>query len=410
MKYTAILLFLCLAGANIFAQNANLSHLERDFNRLDATFAERLTILEVVRDSGLTGIGDFYHNALGILLQRLPDVSTNADRHATEASARILAQGLGAERHTAAAPDLWRTVQAFDIALAHNDGLVMHDALTALGQVDGRDFIPHIAQLLTDLNTQAQRVSDAETRRRMQRAVIGAVSALEAFRDLAGFRPVFFVSIGPYDPAIQNMASIALPNIVDDPGDIITVIIRDPSIPPSVKYHAWRELLRSNAPGESRARVAAAALATSWTYATNNPVQQRDLRSMRVSAIDTIRALGVTDDSVYADLERTYRSNFVSATPDYDEIRRTLACLSASGSDLAVDLLLSFLRELHERRRAGPWGNRERQIFGWVISSLGATGTQSQEARFLLGMIERSNDYTGAEQAWARNALQMLGN
>ena len=397
----------CFTGINIFAQGADMTHFEMEFSRLDATFVERREILEIVRDSGITGIGDFYHNALVTLLQRMPDVRTSAEQYAANASARILAQGLGAEAHTAAASELWRTVQQFDVAMGHNDGLVMQDALTALGQVDGRHYIPHIAQRLTDLNTQI--IADVETRRRVQRAVVGAVNALETFGDPAGFRPVFFASIGGYERAIQNRASIALPYLADDPGDIIGDIIRDPSVPPAAKYAAWREMLRTRAPDESKARVAAIALATGWTFMTNNPALQRDLRSMRISAIDTIRILGVADETVYANLERSYRNNFVSTAPDFEEIRRTVAALSAIGSDEAVDILMGFLRELHGRRRVGPWGIRERRVFEWVVPALGATGTQSQEVRFLLTTIQRSGDYTGAEQAWARNALSALG-
>jgi HEAT repeat protein len=397
------------------AQSANLSHLENEINRLDASFLEILTALEVVRDAELTGIGEFYHNALRTLLQKLPDIGTGigttSERSAANAAARIIVQGLGAEQHTQAASDLWQTVLAFDVAHGHNDGFVMHDALTALGQVNDRRYITHIVERLNSLNTQS--LIDPETRRRVQRAVVGSINALETFADPRGFRPVFFASMGSFDQSIRNRASIALPNITEDPGDIISEIIRDPSVSPPIKYEAWRELLRTRASSESRARAAAVALDTGWTFMTNNPAHQRDLRSMRVSAIDTIRALGIADgpaaDFVYINLERSYRNNFVNPAPDYDEIRRTIACLSALGSEQAVNLLVDFLRELHTRRRAGPWGARERQVFGWVVPGLGATGTQNQDAILLLTTIQRSPYYTGAEQGWATDALRALG-
>ena len=408
MKLTLLTILICFAGMNLHAQSADMTHFENEIGRLDATFAERLSVLEFVRDAELTGIGEFYHNALQILLQRIPDISTGAEQHAANAAARIVIQGLGAEGHAEAASDLWRAVVQFDVAHAQNDGLVMQDALTALGQVDGRNYIPHIVQRLTTLNSQV--LTDLETRRRVQRAVVGCINALEAFRDPAGFQPVFFASVGAFERPIQNRASIALPNIADDPGDLIIEIIRDPSVPPSAKYEAWREMLRTRAPDESRARVAAVALDTGWTFVTGNLAQQRYLRSMRVSAIDAIRHFGAADDSVYVNLERSYRNNFVNPAPDFEEIRRTLAALSAMGTDRSVDLLLGFLRELHERRRIGPWGARERQVFGWVVPNLGASGTQSQEARFLLATIQRAHEYTGVEQGWARDALRALDN
>jgi HEAT repeat protein len=397
------------------AQSANLSHLESEFSRVDATFVERLTVMEIVRDAELTGIGEFYHNALRTLLQRLPDIGTGIgtgpERYAANNAARIIVQGLGAEQHAAAASDLWQTVLVFDVAHAHNDGLVMQDALTALGQVDARNYITHIVERLNGLNT--YHLIDLETRRRVQRAVVGCINALETFGDRRGFRPVFFASMGAYEQAIRSRASIALPNIAEDPSDIISEIIRDPSVSPPVKYEAWRELLRTRTPNESRARTAAVALDTGWTYMTNNPAHQRDLRAMRISAIDTIRALGMPDgpaaDWVYINLERSYRNNFVNVMPDYEEIRRALACLSAIGSERAVDLLLDFLRELHLRRRVGPWSVRERQVMSWVIPSIGASRTQNQEAILLLTTIQRSLDYTAVEQGWARDALRALG-
>jgi hypothetical protein len=283
----------------------------------------------------------------------------------------------------------------------------MQDALVTLGELEARGFLPQIVQALNDLNTRES--SDAETRRRMQRAVAGAISALEALHELDGFRPVFFVSIGGYDPSIKNMAYDALPNIVDDPGEIIIQIIQDPSNNPETKFDAFQEMLRTNAPDSSKAKVAAAALGTGWTYSTSNPTLQRASREMRKSAIDTINQYGAADDSVYTFLERSYSNNFVNTVPDYDEIKKTVDALASLKTDQASELLLKFLRDLHGRRQSGVWGNKERQALQWVVPALGATQTQSQQARQLLTTIQRSSDYTGAEQGWARDALRALG-
>ena len=392
-------------GMTAYAQD--MSYYSDEFNRPDSSFVERLEVLETIREARLTGIGGFYHDALKLLLLKNPDLKTREDREANDASARIICQALGAEKYGEAAPDLWQAVQFFDVIDDANQGLVMQDALTALGQVGGKEFLPHIILRLDDFNTQS--IPDVESRRRVQRAVVGCINALEALHEAEGFRPVFFASIGWYDPAIKSMASVALPNIVDDPGDVISAIIQDSSNIPSVKYEAWREMLRTRAPNSSMAKVAAVALATGWNYSTPNVTFQRNLREMRMSAIDTIRIMGVADDSVYLDLEKSYSNNFINNVPDYDEIRKTLNCLSSAGSEQAVDLLLKFLRELNARRRSGPWGNKERQMLQWVIPSIGATKTPSQDVRLLLSTIQRSSDYTGAEQGWARDALRELG-
>jgi len=384
-----------------------MSYYTDEFSRPDASFVERQAVLEVVRDAKLTGIGEFYHNALKRILLKTPDIKTKEDRDATDASARIVCQGLGAEKYADAAPDLWTAVEYFDVANDYNQGFVMQDALTALGQVGGTQFVPQVVLRLNNFNTQV--ISDVESKRRVQRAVVGCISALEALHDIRGFKPVFFTSVGWYDPSIKAMASVALPNIVDDPGDVIIEIIQDTSNIPPIKYEAWREMLRTRAPDSSKAKVAAAAFTTGWFYSTSNVTYQTNLREMRKSAIDTIRQVGAYDSSVYANLEKSYSNNFINSVPDYDEIRKTLSTLSVLATDDSVQLLMKFLRELNARRRSGPWAQKERQMLQWVIPSLSATKTQSQDVKLLLTTIQRSADYTSVEQGWARDALKELG-
>jgi len=409
MKRLIIASFLLIFGMTAFAQD--MSYYTDEYNRQDATFIDRLDVLQLVRDAKMTGIGEFYHNALKTILLKTPDIKNKEDRDATDASARIVLQGLAAEKYNPAVQDLWQAVLYFDIVNDFNlgtlnQGLVMQDALIAIGQADGKEFVPHIALRLHDFNTQV--ISDVETKRTVQRAVVGCISALENLHDIAGFRPVFFAANGWYDPAIKAMASVALPNIVEDPADVIIEIIQDTSNIPPIKYEAWREMLRTKAPGTSKAKVAAVALATGWYYSTATPVYQTNLREMRKSAINTIRQYGVTDDSVYANLEKSYNNNFINNVPDYDEIRAAISCLSVVATDDAVQVLFRILRELHARRRSGPWGNKERQVLQLVVPAIGATKTKSEDVRLLLTTMQRSQDYTGAEQGWVRDALRQL--
>lgn len=388
----------------------DMSYYTSEYMRPDGTFAERLAVLEIIRDEGITGIGEFYHNALRYLLERATDMQLASSRLATERDAAeksiiILAQGLGAEKYTAAAPELWRAVNDFDVVRVANNGLAMQAALIALGQVDGRDFIENIVQRLADYNVQTFR---GENKLRVQVAVIGCVSALEAFKDIRGYEPVFFVYTGSYDPAIQQIAYAALPNIADDPSDVLIGVIRDPSVTPPVKLLAWNEMLRTNAPNASKAKVAAAALEMGWVYTTSNRAHQTNLRDMRKSAINAIRQYGAASDTVYADLERSYTRNFINNTPDYDEITGTLNALAELKTDEAVGLLLKFLRELHGRRRSGPWANKEQQIFPWVLSAISFTRTQNTDMILLLNTIIRTQNYTPYEQGLARDTLNTL--
>jgi HEAT repeat protein len=405
MKRTLTTIILFLVGMTVFSQN--MSTYTTEYMRADGTFVERLAVLESVRDSGTTGIGEFYHDALRFLLLRAPDIRSRTEQDAAERSAAILCQGLGAEGYSDAAGDIWQVAAVFDVVRDATDGNAMQSSLIALGQIGATEFVPQIVQRLNNFN--AQTVSNPETRRRIQMAVVGCISALEALQDIRGYRPVFFASVGTYDPSIREIAANALPNIAEDPADVIIAIIQDPSSPPNVKLTAWNEMLKTRAPDSSKTRVAAAALATSFNYTTNNRNFQMLLSEMRKGAIDIIRQFGVSDNSVYNNLEKTYASNFINNAPDYDEIMLTLNALAAIKTDEAVGLLYKFLQELHGRRRSGPWANKERRLFEWVVSCLGATGTQSVDVRILLTTIQRTETYTSQEQNMAASALRDLG-
>jgi hypothetical protein len=405
MKRILLTLILLITAMAVFSQD--MTAYTSEYTRTDGTFTERLMLLEAVRDAQLTGIGEFYHSALRYFISRVPDIRTATERDAAEKYAVILCQGLGAEKYTDAAGEVWRVTELFDVAREANDGNAMQTALIALGQIDAQAFVPQIVQRLNNFNTQS--ITNPETRRRVQMAVVGCVNALEALHDIRGYRPVFFVSVGAYDPGIREIAANALPNIVDDPGDVLIEVIRDTSSTPRIKLTAWNEMLRTRAPDASKARVASAALAIGWSYSTNIQEYVRNLRDMRKSAIDTIRQHGVSDDSVYTNLEFSYSRNFINNAPDFDEIMLTLNALTAIKTDEAVALLYKFLQELNTRRRSGPWGNKERQIFEWVVACIGRTGTQSVDVRLLLTTITRTASYTSREQTMARDALTALG-
>jgi len=391
----------------VFSQD--MSFFTAEYMASDGTFAERRGVLETVQGLGTTGIGQFYHDALKFFLLRANDIKTSTERADADASALILCRQLGAEKYTAAALELWQLTELYDVARPGNNAEVMQAALVAIGQVNGTDFVPHVALCLTNFNAQIQTVSDAENRTKIQLAVRGCISALEALKDIRGYKPVFFASINIYEIPIKKMASDALPNIADDPADVLIEIITNVTGNPPEQIAAYREIFRTRAPDSSKAKVAAAALATGWDYITQNRVFLRTLNEMRKEALAAIGQYGVSDDSVYVYLEKSYSNNFINRSPDNDEVAITLNALTALSTDEAVRLLHKFLMELHGRRRSGPWGNKERRYFEWIVGCLGKTGTQSIDVRYLLTTISSNTTYTAQERTMARNALTALG-
>ncbi|MCL2810168.1 MAG: hypothetical protein FWD24_08935, partial [Treponema sp.] len=346
---------------------------------------------------------------LRVLIQRIGNAKTAREQSAAERSAIILCRGLAAENFTGAATEIWQTVTAFDISRSNNhyEGLAMQAAIIALGQINSREHIPHIVQRLSAFNTQS--LANEDIKRKVQRVVIGCINALETFKDPSGFRPLFYASIGSYDPNIKERAANALLNIIDDPADLLIEFIQSPANNASIKYEALKAALGMNIPGTSKARIAAASLATGWFYSPSNRQHQNILREFRKVAIDAIRDFGAADASVYENLEKSYNNNFISNSPDFDEIYKSLNALAAIKTDEAIALLYKFLQELHHRRRNGPWGNKERNVFERVIFCLGSTNTQSMDVRFLLTSISHSDEYTWVERNMATDALRNLG-
>jgi adenosine/AMP kinase len=407
MKRCLFIIIICLTAVTAFAQLEDMTFYREYYLRDDGSFNDRHLVLEDVRAGKYTGIGSFYLEALKYLLYRGSDITTKQDRAIAEQSAVILCEGIGEEKYAAAADDLWKTVTFFDIARDNNEGFAMQAAIAALGQIGARQFLPYVIQRLNGYNVQT--LSDLETRRRVQRVVTGCVNTLELFHDIEGYKSVFFVSVGGYEKPIQDLASAALPNMVDDPSEVIIPIINDPSNNPRVKLAAWREMLRTKAPGASKAKVAGVALAMGWNYSTTSINFQTNLREMRKSAIEALRQFGAPDDSVFPNLDKSYTFNFNNNVPDYDEIRFVLNTLSSMKTPPALDLLYKILHELHDRRLGGPWTRKERQILEWVLISIGATKTKTPDFTKILMLMRRETKYTSSEKKWVETAMKDLG-
>ena len=395
----------------IHAQEPDLSIYWEEYNRSNATVNEMLGILKTVRDENLTGIGSFYLNAIRVFNQRLPNFSGYGDRLAVEDISRLLFRGLAAEKYTDAGPYIWHLLHYFDISFRPNDGILMYEAIIALGEINAQNYAVPIATFLAEYNERTS--ADPVTKSIMQVVVPGTITALETLGSAAGLRPIFFASIGWDDNDLKAVASRALVNLMnklgDTIGDIIIGIITDLFNNPFVKNAAWQEFLKATTVSkEVKAKVSAAALEASYTFITSSRESLAILRIMRLSAIEKIREVGIADETEYAFLERTYREAFEAPNTDFETIVLIVRTLTAINTEESIDLLTELLRGLHYRKRSGPWTSTERDIMSIIITAISTTGTQSRATIQLLTVIQSSSIYTVAEQNWARNALATL--
>jgi len=411
MKRTIIIFVILLSiGMPVFAQ-MDISFYIHEYNRSDATVFDMLDLLRAVRDEERADNENWYYNAITVFIQKLPNFQNSArERFAIEECSRIMLRGLAAEKNDKASYQIWQLLEFFNISSYQNDGFLMFEAIVALGQVNARDYLVPLADLLTYYNE--RRNTDAHSKTRMQRVVPALFAALETLNDPYGVRPLFFATIGWYSNDINAQASSSLTRLMDSLGevigDIIIAIIQDPFNGPLPKNAAWQELLRTHVSETIKAKVAVAALEASYTFVSQSYESRILLRTMRMTSIDVIRAMGIQSDNVYAFLERAYREAFDTPNTDFEEIILVVRTLTAAKTDQAIDLLTEFLRWIHSRRQSGPWTHTEREIMYLLIQAIGSTGTQSRTALQLLFTISHSSMYTEAEQNLARDAINNL--
>jgi len=398
-----------LTGMTLFAQSPNMSFYTQELNASGASIFEIRDVLQVVSDQNLTGIGDFYYGAINTFIRRLPDFFSSRERVAIEEAARYILRGLAAEKHNAAAPQVWTLIQYFDIASPPNDGKLMYEAIVAMGQIGGNQYSSHIAGFLDSYNTRTN-VND-QVRTQTQIVVNGCVNALETMGEPIGVKPVLVASTGWYDTDVKNIASNSLENLIETLreviGDIVYGIMQDPMNSLEVKNKAYSVLLGSHAPTEAKARVAAAALETSYSVFPTAQNQSM-IRSMRENSINAIGRYGVAEDYVYPYMDRTYIEAYYTGNTDLQTMILVVRVLSEVKTNEGVDIMVDKLREIHTRRQSGLWTENERLLMRVLTQAIGNAGIKHPEATALLTLISMNSRYTSAEQSWARDALNVL--
>jgi len=272
MKNTFILIaILLLIGMPVFAQQGpDMSLYSEEFNKSDTTLNDMRDILTAVRDMQLTGIGEFYHNSLIRFIQRLPNYTGTQERLVIEEASRLLLRGLAAEKYHDSAPNVWFLIRFFDISQPPNDGLLMYEALVAMGQIGGKEYAQHMIDILEGYNARPP-IND-ESKAKVERVVPGIVNALETLSEPRGVRPVFFASIGWYDTRVKQIASDAVINMMEAEGevigDIISNIILDHFNFPPVKLAAWQTLLQADVSDAVKSKAATAVVEASYSFHT----------------------------------------------------------------------------------------------------------------------------------------------
>jgi hypothetical protein len=358
------------------------------------TNSEQLAILQNVAELKLTGAGEFYAGALRRLVVEYQNIRNATEKSAADEQAQLLAELLGNEKYSAAAADLWRTVESF------SDPLVKAEAMMALGKIRAAAFLPQVIRVLADLNA-----TSTPDRLTGERIAFGAIIALEKYQDPAGYLPVYFASTGWYSDRIKNQAQKSLALISADPTEPMTEVIRGSGYNYEAKLQALQTTESSGAPDASKGGVAVAALAEGWRASSSDVRQRTLLNQMRKLAMDMIKRYGTDDEAVYSLLERSYRQFADRNDGDRDESLNAITTLAALGTDESARRLSAFLMAITQKRQSGTITRKDEDLVREIIPALGRTGRSI--GRPALNSVT-ALDWTPAVKALATEALRNI--
>jgi hypothetical protein len=393
MKIFIFNIFVFFIASALFGQTSNLDTWTEVYNG-DPTISGQLLTLQMVAKQEETDSGPFFAAALSRLLRQYPTLRRQSDFAAADECAMIIARELGKAKYVEAGPDIWKAVETFA------NPLVKSELVVALGKAGATNYLPHVVQLLTDLNTKIP--SEWEIQIRDSRLAYGAILSLENFKDISGYLPVFFAANGWYDSRIKIQAAASLPAITNDPTDPLLQVLQSPGYPYSLKYLALQSEEASQAPEASKARTAVVALAEGWKAATIDIHQRNELARMRKLSIDMIRRYGTQDDNtVYTNLGRSYREGI-----DINEKLDAIQALSTIGTNQAAFLLNSFILAIHQRRQSNAFTREDDQLVQALIIALGAT--KRSVGKTSLTMIQQSPAWNTKVRSLAAVTLESL--
>ena len=302
---------------------------------------------------------------------------------------------LGELRAVEAAPVVMQVVEFTE------DDSVRAAAVAALGLMGAQEVAPDLAVLLRNLNFEsAGRQGAREQRQLKERLARETVVALGRLRQVVGFEPAFFASIGWYsrDSDVAEQAQLAMNLMVSDPSPLFEDMIRS-NADFDVKLAALVAQDNSLAPDAGKVTAAVAALEQGLNHHPSNSTEEVTLSRLRNRAAEMILNYGEGDEAAIADLKRAIYIDY-----DINERLAEITALRVIGTDEAITVLTEYLRYQNQRQLEGIGPRDYRTIYA-TLRALGESG--SQIGREDITMVEFSGWTPAVEQA-AAEALQML--
>jgi HEAT repeat protein len=351
-------------------------------------WGQREALLQEVVEEAPASAELFYAAVLQSLFTTYSSVNVY-EQNAADSIARITVEKMGEAKYAAAAADINK------VLVTIKNPAVRSTAMIALGQLQAKEYLPRVIQILEDANNQPV----SQNRQPFEQLAFGAIVALEYFQDEAAYLPVYFAARGWYNEQVKDHARQTLPKISAEPWDLLISIIKGPRYSIENKRDALQTLDESSAEDGKKSEAAGIALAQSWATAINDGFDRENIKEFRKDAIGLLGKYGTEDDSAYKLIEKAYIQG------DVFEKRAVISALSEMADSQAVAMLSRFLQAMNVKLTDNTLTNSDRAMTRTLIGAIGKTG--SSEAKPALNAV-LSYNWPNAVKDIARTNLQKI--
>lgn len=287
----------------------------------------------------------------------------------------------------------------YQVYLNSEESLVQAECLLALGNMRATEFLDDIAYVLHTKNQRptkgAYTFTDIENE---SKVAFAAISALDRFKDIEGYSPVFFASIGWYNDRVTNYADKVLLTITPNPTEALIPILVDGDF--KEKEKAISEVYECNAPAEDKIRSSRIALQQGHDNIADTIQKGMILTSLRKKAIITTWS---NKSSEPEDVHYLLKS--VREGTDLEERIYAIRALGINNSDEAISALTTVLQEYNERNVSDIGITYvDEDIIREIIITLGKCGNKNAEYALMEVL------YSGYTDGIVRTAKKALEN
>ncbi|MEI8093218.1 MAG: hypothetical protein WCG80_03315 [Spirochaetales bacterium] len=225
--------------------------------------------------------------------------------------------------------------------------LLRSEAAMTLGKARAVDYVPQLSKALENLNFFPER--DGAIAQEI--VAYGLVQSLAMMKDLRGFEPTFFASIGWYSPArkVKETAKTMMTVMVEDPSEPLMNIVKTQSNN-VFKLRALEAEDDSKASPAQKAKVAEAALEEGVRLIPNTILDSTQLSELRKKALDMLIATRDKTPEYVATYKQAYQTSVLAK--ETNETLRVLQTMGVNGTPEAVDALIEKMDFFNDRANA----------------------------------------------------------